>query len=99
AMATIDGEGLGKGKDMDFLALSYASTDYVGHYYGFGSKELEDTYGRLDRDMARLLGHLDKTVGKGNYVVFPTADHAASDHTRFLEQKGLPGSSYDPKLI
>ncbi len=99
AMATIDGEGLGKGKDMDFLALSYSSTDYVGHYFGIRSKELEDTYVRLDRELARLLGHLDKTVGKGNYLVFLTADHAASDHPGFLEQKGLPGSSYDPNLI
>lgn len=99
AMATIDGEGLGKGKEMDFLALSYSSTDYVGHYFGIRSKELEDTYVRLDRELARLLGHLDKTVGKGNYLVFLTADHAASDHPGFLEQKGLPGSSYDPKLI
>ncbi|SFB74712.1 Predicted pyrophosphatase or phosphodiesterase, AlkP superfamily [Flagellimonas taeanensis] len=99
AMATIDGEGLGKGKDMDFLALSYSSTDYVGHYFGIRSKELEDTYVRLDRELARLLAHLDKTVGKDNYLVFLTADHAASDHPGFLEQKGLPGSSYDPKLI
>ncbi len=99
AMATIDGEGLGKGKDMDFLALSYSSTDYVGHYFGIRSKELEDIYVRLDRELARLLAHLDKTVGKGNYLVFLTADHAASNHPGFLEQKGLPGSSYDPKLI
>jgi len=99
AMATIDGEGLGKGKDMDFLALSYSSTDYVGHYFGIRSKELEDTYVRLDRELAKLLTHLDKTVGKGNYLVFLTADHAASDHPGFLEQKGLPGNSYDPKKI
>ena len=99
AMATIDGEGLGKNGDMDFLTLSYSSTDYVGHYFGIRSKELEDTYVRLDRELAKLLSHLDKTIGKENYLIFLTADHAASDHPGFLEQKRLPGNSYDPKNI
>ncbi|MGB2526600.1 alkaline phosphatase PafA [Flagellimonas sp. SN16] len=99
AMATIEGEELGKGDDIDFLALSYSSTDYVGHYFGIRSKELEDTYVRLDRELARLLTHLDRTLGKGNYLIFLTADHAASDHPGFLEQKGLPGRNYDPNKI
>ncbi|THV60973.1 alkaline phosphatase family protein [Flagellimonas alvinocaridis] len=99
AMATIEGEELGKGDDIDFLALSYSSTDYVGHYFGIRSKELEDTYVRLDRELARLLAHLDRTLGEGNYLIFLTADHAASDHPGFLEQKQLPGRSYDPKKL
>ncbi len=99
AMTAIDAEELGKDGEMDFLTLSYSSTDYVGHNFGIRSKELEDTYVRLDRELARLLTHLDKSVGEGNYLVFLTADHAGSDHPGFLEQKGLPGKSYDPKEI
>lgn len=50
AKATIAGENLGKHPDVDFLTISYSSTDKVGHDFGIRSKELEDTYVRLDRE-------------------------------------------------
>ena len=34
AIATIDGEQLGKDEDCDMLALSYSGTDKVAHYFG-----------------------------------------------------------------
>lgn len=41
------------------LCVSYSSTDYVGHYYGPYAMETEDTYIRLDKDLARLFEFLD----------------------------------------
>ncbi|MDO6803884.1 alkaline phosphatase family protein [Wenyingzhuangia sp. 1_MG-2023] len=97
--ATIKGEQLGKSKNTDFLTISYSSTDYVGHHFGIRSKEIEDTYVRMDREIEVLLNILDKEVGKGNYLLFLTADHAASDHPVFLETKKLPGKFYDTKQL
>ena len=57
----------------DFLAVSFSSTDYIGHVLGPRSIELQDTYLRLDETIADFLAYLDKTVGKGNYLVFLTA--------------------------
>lgn len=52
AEATIIGENLGKGKVSDFLCISFSSTDYIGHMYGPNSREIEDTYLRLDQELA-----------------------------------------------
>ena len=76
AKAAIDNEKLGEDAVTDFLAISVSSPDYIGHQFGPNSVEVEDTYLRLDRDLAALFNHLDTKVGKGNYTVFLTADHA-----------------------
>src|SRR5690606_37290122 len=56
------------------------------------SVEIEDIYLRLDQELAEMLNYLDKTVGKGNYTFFLTADHAASFNPRFyMDQRGNGG--------
>jgi predicted AlkP superfamily pyrophosphatase or phosphodiesterase len=88
--AAIIGENLGKSNYTDFLAVSFSSTDYVGHQYGPASKEIEDTYLRLDKDLADLLSFLDQQVGQNNYTVFLTADHAAVDVPSYLQSLKIP---------
>ncbi len=85
AKLAIEKESLGKDVDTDFLAVSFSSTDYVGHILGPRSIELQDTYLRLDLTIADFLNYLDKTVGKGNYLVFLTADHAGAENARYLK--------------
>lgn len=99
AKTTISSEEMGKHDDTDFLTLSYSSTDYVGHNFGIRSKELEDTYVRMDTEIAELLTFLDMEVGENNYVLFLTADHAASDHPEFLKKSRLPGKFFDLETI
>lgn len=99
AKATVKGEKMGKGNEIDFLALSYSSTDYIGHAFGIRSKEVEDTYIRMDREISNLLSFLDTEVGRGNYLLFLTADHAASDHPRFLKASRLNGRFFDTNAI
>jgi predicted AlkP superfamily pyrophosphatase or phosphodiesterase len=95
ALAAIDGEQLGTDADTDFLTVSFSSTDYVGHNFGVNSKEIEDTYIRLDRDLGRLLDALDKKVGKGAYTVFLTADHGAVNVPSYLESIKIPAGYFD----
>ena len=94
ALAAIDGEALGKDDITDFLAISFSSTDYVGHRFGVKAMETEDTYLRLDQDLERLLKALDQKVGSGEYLVFLTADHGASYNARYLEDHKLPGGFF-----
>ena len=68
AIAALKGESLGTDAITDFLAISYSSTDYVGHMYGVNSKEVQDVYIRLDRDLARLFKALDQKVGENEYI-------------------------------
>lgn len=99
AMAAIEGEALGQHQDTDFIAISFSSTDYVGHTFGVNSKEIEDTYLRLDKDIERLLNFLDNKVGKGNYTLFLTADHGGSYVTHYLSSLKLPASIFDYKTF
>lgn len=85
AVAAIDAEQLGKDNHTDFLAISYSATDYVGHITGPRSIELQDTYVRLDASLEKLLKYLDEKVGKGQYLVFLTADHAGAENPVFLK--------------
>ncbi|MEZ4793241.1 MAG: alkaline phosphatase PafA [Gelidibacter sp.] len=95
AIAAILAEQLGQDDITDVLTVSFSSTDYVGHNFGVDSKEIEDTYIRLDKDLARLLQALDTNVGKGNYTVFLTADHAAIEVPSYLKSVGIPAGYFD----
>jgi arylsulfatase A-like enzyme len=99
AIAAIKAEKLGKGKYTDFLALSFSSTDYIGHKYGVDSKELEDTYIRLDGEIAELLSFLDKNIGRDNYSLFLTADHAAVPVPAYLKSLKIPAQYLDAKAF
>ena len=92
AKAAIIGENLGKGEFTDFLTLSYSSTDYVGHQFGVDSKEIQDTYLRFDKELESLLLFLDKQVGKDNYTIFLTADHAAVQVPSYLQSVKIPAN-------
>jgi predicted AlkP superfamily pyrophosphatase or phosphodiesterase len=89
AKAAIENEQLGADNVTDLLAVSVSSTDYVGHRFGVNSIEIEDTYLRLDRDLATFFSYLDSKVGKGNYSVFLTADHGAMNNAKFLSDNKM----------
>jgi len=91
AQLLIAKENMGNNGTTDFLAVSCSSTDYVGHQFGPNSIEAEDTYLRLDKDLEAFFNYLDKTVGKGNYLFFLSADHGAAHVPKFMEENKLPG--------
>jgi hypothetical protein len=97
AIAAISGEQLGQDNITDVLTVSFSSTDYVGHNFGVNSKEIEDTYIRLDLDLERFLKALDEKVGKGNYTLFLTADHAAVEVPAYLQSVKIPAGYIDSK--
>ena len=95
AMAAIKAENLGVDDITDVLAVSFSATDYVGHNFGVNSKEIEDTYIRLDKDLERFFEYLDATVGKGEYTVFLTSDHGAVDVPSYLASVKIPAGYVD----
>ena len=99
AIAALKGEELGQDEFTDLLAISFSSTDYIGHAFGPQSVEVEDTYLRLDRDLARLFQVLDEYVGEGEYLVFLTADHACAEATGYMEKHHMPAGYYDLKAL
>jgi predicted AlkP superfamily pyrophosphatase or phosphodiesterase len=95
AKAAVIAENLGKGAATDFLTVSFSSPDYVGHSFGPNSMEQVDDYVRLDDDLGRLFAFLDASVGKDQYTVFLTADHAVAHVPGFMKENKLPGGTLD----
>jgi predicted AlkP superfamily pyrophosphatase or phosphodiesterase len=95
AKEAIANEELGKDIITDFLAVSFSSPDYIGHSFGPNSIEAEDGFLRLDKDLGELFDYLDKTVGKGQYVSFLTADHGVAHVPGFSTEHKLPGGVVD----
>ncbi len=79
AEAAVDQMHLGTQNRIDFLGVSFSAMDIVGHAYGPRSHEIQDVLARLDISIGKLLDHLDRKVGAGNYVVAMTSDHGVAD--------------------
>jgi hypothetical protein len=96
ALALMDAEELGQDDITDFLAISFSSTDYVGHLFGPSSLEAEDNILRLDRTLARLFAAVDKKVGLENTIIVLSADHGGPEVPGYLESMGIESGYVSP---
>lgn len=94
AKACIRGEQLGKRIATDFFCLSLSTSDYIGHQFAPNSIEVEDQYLRVDQELAVFLDFLDSEVGKGNYLLFLTADHGGAHNASFLKSMQVPAGYF-----
>src|SRR6202790_245608 len=85
----VDKLQLGRGPGIDFLSVSFSSVDYVGHAFGPRSWEVQDELARLDRDLAEFFTYLDKTVGRGKYIVGVRSDHGVGTVPAELRRTGI----------
>ncbi len=65
--------------------------------FGINSIEIEDTYLRLDKDLANLFQTLDATLGKEQWLVFLSADHGAAHAIGFMQQRELPADYWSAR--
>ncbi len=93
AKAALEGYRMGQGEDTDLLAISLSTPDDVGHRFGPNSIEIEDTYLRLDQELAAFFKYLDDSFGKDGYLFFITADHGVSHSPGFLAENKLPSGT------
>jgi predicted AlkP superfamily pyrophosphatase or phosphodiesterase len=98
AKAAVDTLGLGKGKSIDVLAVSFSATDYAGHYFGTEGAEMCTQQLALDKTIEELLTHLER---KGiSFVVALTADHGGLDIPERNRTRGVPGATrLDEQLL
>lgn len=99
AIAVLEAEKLGMSGVTDFLAISFSSTDYIGHAHGPNSVETEDAYLRLDKELGDFFVLLDNRLGRGNYTVFLTADHGVAHVPGFNAENKLPGSVFNSNRL
>lgn len=94
AKAAIEGERLGQGTSTDMLTVSFSCTDVLGHRYGTHHEKVREIYLDLDRRLADLLTYLDNTVGKGQYLLFLTADHGAANGIKLFRENSIPADGF-----
>jgi arylsulfatase A-like enzyme len=94
ALAALEQENLGQDQFTDFLCISYSTPDIAGHAFGPYSRELEDMYARLDRELQRLFASLETRYGKDGFVLFLTADHAVVPVPEMLVKMKMPGGYF-----
>jgi predicted AlkP superfamily pyrophosphatase or phosphodiesterase len=81
------------------LAVSLSSPDYIGHTFGPDAVEIEDTYLRLDQDLASFLRFLDENFGKNQYLVFLSADHGVAHNARYMDEHHIPSGNIRMKEL
>ncbi len=92
--ALLDNEPLGEDDIPDYLAVSFSSTDYVGHLFGASSLESEENIARLDRTLAKLFAHIDEKVGLNNTLIVLSADHGQPEAPGHLNELGILDAHY-----
>ena len=69
----------------DYLAVSFSSTDYIGHLFGASSLESEDNLARLYRTLAELFAFVDKKDRAGQHLIVLSAPRPAHLPGHLLE--------------
>ncbi|MDP2857809.1 MAG: alkaline phosphatase family protein [Bacillota bacterium] len=92
---------LGQRGRVDYLGLSFSSTDYVGHAFGPYSQEQLENLMHLDRQLGELFAFLDREVGEGRWVAGLTADHGVMTMPEHLVSSGedLAARRIDPAAV
>lgn len=94
AKALLDNEQLGQDEVPDYLAISFSSTDYVGHLFGPSSLESEDNLARLDRALAELFAYVDDRIGLDKTLIVLSADHGQPEVPGHLHELGIEDAHY-----
>ena len=97
AKTLIEREQLGKHAVPDYLAISFSSTDYIGHFFGPSSLEMEDNLLRLDRALADLFAYVDRYVGLENVLIVLAADHGSPEAPGYLNELGIKARYLKPE--
>ena len=88
-------ENLGYGEATDMLTISVSNTDMCAHYTGSHSPKVDSIYWQLDKELARFIRVLDQRIGRGNYLLFLTADHGGTHGCPRMEAHHMPNGAWD----
>lgn len=87
AIQMIPKEQLGYDLIPDLLTVVFSSMDYERYSFGPFSVEMQDTYMRLDKDIADLLKYLENGFGTETILVYLTSTTSISYPAEYLKEK------------
>lgn len=79
----------------DLLCVGYYAGLFDGQPLGEAQTELQDTYVRLDREVARLIATLESKVGKANIVVALTSTGYQAEERTDYKAYGVQAGTLD----
>ena len=95
AISAIINEQLGQNDHTDWLSVGFSASTYIGENFMSWSKEMEDTYLRLDQDIAHFLSFLDEQIGLKNVLIYITAENALANEPSYLMEHRLPSGYFN----
>ena len=95
AIAAIVSEELGQRGVSDIIHIGFNTTKYLAENYSTWSVETQDTYLRLDQDIAHLLTFLDEQLGLENVLIYLTAENAMAVDPRYLSESRIPSGFFN----
>lgn len=84
-------------QNIDMLNIGYTAAPYKYVKDGDARVELQDTYVRLDSDLARLFEAIDKTVGLNNTLIYLSSTGYYDEATRDAERFRIPTGNFSVK--
>jgi predicted AlkP superfamily pyrophosphatase or phosphodiesterase len=99
AKTIINEEKLGKDDIPDYLSVSFSGVDAVNHFFGPSSLENEEAVLQLDRIIADLLTHVNKTIGLAHVIIVLSADHGMPEAPERMAEQGMAVQRIDSKKI
>ena len=98
ALDLIKSENLGTDEFPDFLSVTFTSMDYENNSFGPTSVEMEDTYLRLDQEIAAILDYTDKTFGKENTLIVLTSTCSSDYPVDYMKEEfRMPVGTFSPE--
>lgn len=94
-IAAIASEELGKDEYCDILTVSFTIPSAIHLLYGLNSVELEDTYVRMDKEIAHFLSFIDETIEKQDVLFILTSSFGAGHSPSELTTAGIPSGYFD----
>lgn len=79
---------LGRGPQVDLLAVSFSATDIIGHNFGPDSREARENALRLDETIGWFLDSLYQMRDSASIVIALTADHGVQPIPELARQRG-----------
>ena len=86
--------GMGTDKVTDLLSVTYYAGSYNHHAIDSYQVELQDTYVRLDTEIARLIKYLEERCGKDNLLVVLTSTGYCDEETADYEKYRIPSGTF-----
>jgi hypothetical protein len=92
----IESAALGKKDYPDFLALNFYAGNFDDALDKNYSIEIQDTYTRLDEDIAQIIDAVDKAVGLQNALFFVVSTGYFDEQEVYPTDARLPGGDFKP---